>query len=86
MNSTRPPQSIPTGKLLHQRSFDLPRLGCKVSSVERERIVLPKASRPLTPAHIELLKVIAADLVEKYLAELEGPDRPQFLPIEEAPC
>lgn len=69
MNSTRPPQSRPTGKVLHQRSLELPRLGCKVSQVEHERIVLSKASRPLTPAHIDLLKVIAAHIVDMHVAE-----------------
>ena len=69
MNSTRSPQSRPTDKLLHQRSLELPRLGCKVSQVEYERIVLPKASRPLTPVHIDLLKMIAAHIVEAHLSE-----------------
>lgn len=39
---------------------------------DQEPIVLPKATRPLTPAHIALLKLIAERIVDEFEREMEG--------------
>jgi hypothetical protein len=38
----------------------------------REPIVLPKASGPLTPAHLALLELVAAKIVDDIFKENEG--------------